>query len=256
MEDTVQKVLSILEKDDGRTFDKKKEEIINYLKGQEDTLLAQRLLDIAIDDENGKMIKERFWSFGEKMEKNKGVILRKVMDADIDKFLELQMENAISRSMMKDESYRNLLWNEHIEYKSMMFSIETDGEYVGYCGIKNVTQEKWEIVIEILNQWQHSGIGYKAIVIMLNEIKKRLAVSEFRVRISPENYMSQGLFEKLGAKPNGISEFLLHKEDDILRCEEENMHMLDEDMIELANKFNVEPKKLLSHVLEYKLVWM
>lgn len=30
---------------------------------------------------------------------------------------------------------------------------------------------------------------------------------------------------------------------------------LDERMQELAKKFNVEPRKLLSHVLEYKLTW-
>ncbi len=35
--------------------------------------------------------------------------------------------------------------------------------------------------------------------IMLDEIKNRLNVSEFRVRIDVENYPSQRLFEKLGA---------------------------------------------------------
>ena len=39
------------------------------------------------------------------------------------------------------------------------------------------------------------------------------------------------------------------------KCEEENLHLIDEDVIALAQKFNVEPRKLLSHVLEYKLVW-
>ena len=91
--------------------------------------------------------------------------------------------------------------------------------------------------------------------IMLDEIKNRLNVSEFRVRIDAENYPSQRLFEKLGAEPNGISEFLLHEEADIRRCEEENIHLLDERIQKLAKQFNVEPRKLLSHVLEYKLTW-
>ena len=66
---------------------------------------------------------------------------------------------------------------------------------------------------------------------------------------------SQKLFEKLGAEPNGISEFLLHEEADIRRCEEENIHLLDKRIQELAKQFNIEPRKLLSHVLEYKLMW-
>lgn len=157
--------------------------------------------------------------------------------------------------MLKEEAYRNMLWNEHIEYKALMFSIIVNNEYVGYCGIKNTTHEQWEIAIEILNEWKHKGIGYKAISVMLDEIKNRLNVSEFRVRIDVKNYPSQKLFEKLGAEPNGISEFMLHGESDIIRCEEENIYMIDNRMLELAKKFNVEPRRLLSHVLEYKLAW-
>ena len=41
MENTIQKVSDILESNDGRTFEEKKQEVINYLKGQEDTLLAE-----------------------------------------------------------------------------------------------------------------------------------------------------------------------------------------------------------------------
>lgn len=255
MEDSVQKVLDIFEKDDGRTFEIKKEEAIRYLKNQEDTLLAERLLDVATSDEVGRRFKERFWQRGERLGEKNGIVLRKVQDTDKDIFIELQKENAVAKSMMKEEAYRNMLWNEHIEYKALTCSIEVDGKYVGYCGIKNMAHEQWEIAIEILKHWNHKGIGYVAVSMMLDEIKQRLDITEFRVRIDPDNYASQGLFEKLGAVPNGISEFMLHKEEDINRCEDENIHLIDDKMIELANKFNVEPRKLLSHVLEYKLVW-
>ena len=89
---------------------------------------------------------------------------------------------------------------------------------------------------------------------MLSEIRQRLAVCEFRIRIDPGNTASQKLFEKLGAVPNGISEFLLHGEDELARCEEENLQYLDDNMVALAEKFGVEPRKLLSHVLEYRIV--
>lgn len=255
IEDSIHKVMDIIEKEDGRTFEEKKKEAINFLKDKENTLLAERLIDIATNDEMGKKIYKKFWAMGECIITENEIILRKVQDSDKHIFIELQKENNIVKSMMKEEAYRNMLWNEHIEYKALMFSIVVDNEYVGYCGIKNTTHEQWEIAIEILNKWKHKGIGYRAISVMLDEIKNRLNVSEFRVRIDAENYPSQRLFEKLGAEPNGISEFLLHEEADIRRCEEENIHLLDERIQKLAKQFNVEPRKLLSHVLEYKLMW-
>ena len=255
IEDSIHKVMNIIEKEDGRTFEEKKKEAINFLKDKENTLLAERLIDIATNDEMGKKIYKKFWAMGECIITENEIILRKVQDSDKDIFIELQKENNIVKSMMKEEAYRNMLWNEHIEYKALMFSVIVDNEYAGYCGIKNTTHEQWEIAIEILNKWKHKGIGYRAISVMLDEIKNRLNVSEFCVRIDAENYPSQRLFEKLGAEPNGISEFLLHEEADIRRCEEENIHLLDERIQELAKQFNVEPRKLLSHVLEYKLMW-
>ena len=72
----------------------------------------------------------------------------------------------------------------------------------------------------------------------------------------PDNYASQALFEKLGAEPNGISEFWIHDEESIRKCEEENLHLIDEKLCKVAKKFEVEPRKLLSHVLEYKLRWI
>ena len=255
IEDSIHKVMNIIEKEDGRTFEEKKKEAINFLKDKENTLLAERLIDIATNDEMGKKIYKKFWAMGECIITENEIILRKVQDSDKHIFIELQKENNIVKSMMKEEAYRNMLWNEHIEYKALMFSVIVDNEYAGYCGIKNTTHEQWEIAIEILNKWKHKGIGYRAISVMLDEIKSRLNVSEFRARIDAENCPSQRLFEKLGAEPNGISEFLLHEEADIRRCEEENIHLLDERIQELAKQFNVEPRKLLSHVLEYKLMW-
>lgn len=116
-------------------------------------------------------------------------------------------------------------------------------------------EEKKCEVIELLKCWKKQGIGYKAIKAMLTELKERLNINEFRIKVEPDNYASQRLFEKLGAVPYGIVEFMLHKEKDIIRCEEENMDAIDAKLVTVAEKFGVEPRKLLSHVLEYELKW-
>ena len=254
-ENTLQKVLDILEADDGRSFEEKKQAAIKYLENQEDTLLAEKVLKTAIDDENGKNTKEKFWKVGNIKKSDAHVCIKEVNETDREWFLELQKETCIMKSMLKEECYRIMLWNEHVQDKTMMFTIEVDGEYAGYCGINNLARENWEIAIELKKRFHNKGVGYTAISIMLTEIKSRLGRDMFRVKIDSDNYASQSLFEKLGAVPFGIAECMLHREDDIIRCEEENLDAIDEKLIQLAEKFKVEPRKLLSHVLEYELKW-
>ena len=86
-------------------------------------------------------------------------------------------------------------------------------------------------------------------------MKSRVQKREFRVKIDSDNYASQGLFEKLGAVPYGIAEFMLHKEEDIRKCRRWDVFLLDDKLMEVAEKSGVEPRKLLSHVLEYRLEW-
>ena len=251
-EDVLQKVLDILEAEDDRSFDEKKAEAIAYLQDKEDSLLAERLLRRACDEEEGRRIKERFWECGVILISD-NVILRDVEEQDKQGFMLLQEQYAPFKSMLREEAYRSMLWNEHTNGKALMCSIIFDGTYVGYCGIQNIAQEVLEISVEILKAWTGKGIGYLAIKEMLRVIKERIGATEFRVRIDPGNIASQKLFEKLGAVPNGISKHLLYDKDEIRRCEEENVELIDEALITVAEKFGVEPRKLLSHVLEYKI---
>lgn len=255
MENTIQKVADILESNDGRTFEEKKQEVINYLKGQEDTLLAEHLLKTAINEERAERWKEKFWESGDTLPGTEYMVLRKVCETDKVGFINLQKETSVLRSMLKEEVYCNMLWNEHTQKKSLMITIEVNGEYAGYCGINNLAQEHLEIAIELLKKWRHKGIGYIAISTLLSEIKSRMHINEFRVKIEPTNYASQRLFEKLGAVPYEIVEFMWHGETDILNCEKETVKSIDDKLIKVASKFNVDSRKLLNCVLEYKLDW-
>lgn len=256
VETIVQEVLDILDKDDGKTFDEKKKIILQYLRSHKETEnMADVLADFALADMKGEQIKDTFWKLGHVICQDPSIVLRKVEDLDRDAFLIMQLEYSPMKYMLAEESYRELLWKEHLSEESLMLSIEKNGTYIGYCGIKNTSQHPWEIAIELLPQWTKRGIGPIAISAMLDAIKARLDMSIFRVRIDPGNSSSQKLFERLGAVPNGISEYLIHDQSIIEACEENNLHLIDEDTIALAVKFGVEPRKLLSHILEYTLFW-
>ena len=166
-----------------------------------------------------------------------------------------QVREAYQKLMLNEESYRNALWKDHCGEKSLMLSIILDDQYIGYCGIKNTAQEPWEIAIELYKKWTNHGLGRIAISAMLDAMVIRLGVRQFRVRIDPSNHASQKLFEKMGAQPNGVSEYLILDQKELEKVEKENLNLIDAATVALADKFGVEPRKLLSHVLEYTLSW-
>ena len=251
----LQEVLDILEADDGKSFEEKKEAAVNRLRTCQDEFVAETLADFAVADIVGLQLQNEFWKSGAVFYGDEHVALRRVQDVDRDAFIEIQREYSVMKEMLREEAYCNLVWNEHTESKTLMFSILKDGKYVGYCGIKNISHKHWEIVIEIQKEWTRQGIGPIAISAMLNEIKSRSGVTQYRVRIDPANQASQKMFEKLGAVPNGLSELWIHDEEALAQCEKDNLHQIDGQITELAKKFGVAPQKLLSHVLEYTLSW-
>jgi RimJ/RimL family protein N-acetyltransferase len=148
------------------------------------------------------------------------------------------------------------MWETHIAENTANYSIfdKTSGEYVGYCGIKNLTQDNWEIAIGLLKKFQGKGYGYNALVLMFNALKNLTGTRVYRSRVDSDNYASQGLMKKLGARPNGISEMFLHG-DELIRFQEENKDLIDDRIIGVANEFGVAPIDLLGHVLEYRIEW-
>lgn len=230
-------------------------EIVAHLNQFMTTISTEKLVKAINDHAVGQEIKNRFWSFGSISCKNGEILLRDVLDRDKDGYLQLQQVYSSLRSLLKDERYCDKIWRTHTDHTSLILSILKDGEYVGYCGIKDLVKDPQEIAIELLPRWTHQGIGSAVISAMLDAIKARLGIIDFRVRIDPSNLASQGLFEKLGAKPNGISRLFLHSEEEIRQCEEENLQLIDATLIALSDKFQIKPRTLLSHVLEYTLHW-
>ena len=253
--DTIlQDVLDILEADVEKSIEEKKTSVIAML----DEIIQKSEKNVPAPvgdlDVEAAQFRNIFWSFGKEIPAN-GILLRYVQEKDREDFLNLRKNYAIMESMFKHEELRDSMWREHTEERSLMLSIEQNGTYVGYCGIQDLTKSVWEISIELMPTRLRQGIGFAALTTMLNELKARLWVNSFRIRIEPTNYASQKLFEKLGAIPNGISELWIHDQEALKQLENENQHLINDDLIAVAKKFSVQPQQLLSHVLEYNLFW-
>lgn len=244
----LQSVLDIFASEDGKSFKEKKEMAINLLRS------AGAAEDLVTEEHSAVRTKNAFWSSGETICADMGVTLRKVCEADRDGFIALQRVYSLTKSMLKNEAYCDIVWEEHLDNKALMFSIVQNDAYLGYCGIKDLTQTPWEIVIELQPEKTKQGIGYAAVTAMLDSMRNRLGACQYRIRIEPTNYASQRLFEKLGAEPNGLSELWIHDTQTLKDIEEDNLHLIDDNLISVARKFSVEPRLLLSHVLEYSLL--
>jgi RimJ/RimL family protein N-acetyltransferase len=190
------------------------------------------------------------------LNENDKIELRAVSEQDFENFMAVSYENSAMKSAFKDDVFKMDMWETHIAENTANYSIfdKTSGEYVGYCGIKNLTQDNWEIAIELLKKFQGKGYGYNALVLMFNALENLTGVSVYRSRVDSDNYASQGLMKKLGARPNGIGEMFLHG-DELIRFQEENKDLIDDRIIGIANEFGVEPIDLLGHVLEYRIEW-
>ena len=252
---TLQDVLDLLEADDGKSFEEKKDAAIQLLSKTKDEHLANTLVGLEAAERSVVKVKEMFWASGNFASSDETITLRPVNNSDREGFLDIQREYSVMKTMLKEEIYCDMVWKEHTEDKSIMCAILKDGGYIGYCGVNNITLEPWEIAIEIKPEWTKRGIGAIAVRAMLDQFKLRLGVVTFKIRIDPSNYSSQKMFERLGAVPNGIAELWIHDQEMLEKCEEDNLHYIDDKIIAVAKKFGVEPRKLLSHVLEYSLLW-
>lgn len=184
------------------------------------------------------------------------VILKAVSDEDYSDYMEVSYECSVMKSAFKEEDFKKDLWESFLEDTAANYSIfdKVNGEYVGYCGIKNLKAENWELAVELLGKYRHQGYGYHALVAMLNALTALTGRSIYRSRVDSDNYASQNLMKKLGAKPNGISEMFIHGEE-LQKFQEENSNLIDDKLMTLADEFDVVPIDLIGHVLEFRIDW-
>lgn len=88
---------------------------------------------------------------------------------------------------------------------------------------------------------------------MLNKLTEQYDKKEFYAKIEPDNFVSQFLFEKLGAIPAGVTKDYEISNKRAEQFIEMHQYLLDERMQLIAKKFNIEPNMLLTHLLVYEL---
>lgn len=191
--------------------------------------------------------------------KDRMAVLRPIQVADADFYVSVKAQYSMMyRSLMHMGKVGNkdLLMADLFKPESFYCIIENskDGTPVGYIGVKDTRVDIWEVAIELDGQFTHQGFGSQSIQLFLNEMHRITGKSEYRALVETDNLPSQKCFEKLGARLIGLCNGpILKLEEEKKRFEEKNLNLIDDNMKKLATRLEVEPRTLLSHVLDYWL---
>lgn len=187
------------------------------------------------------------------------VILRPVIKSDADFYVSVQVQYSLMYQgivRLKQNLNEGLLLTDLCQPETFFCVIldAASGTSVGYIGLKDTRIEPWEIGIELDGQYTQKGYGSRSIRLFLNEVHRITGNPEYQARVDAANIPSQKCFEKLGARLAGLCDGPFLKMPDEKKCfEDRHVDLIDDNMRKLAQRLEVEPRKLLSHVLDYRL---
>lgn len=191
--------------------------------------------------------------FGEIVAEGDKIILGVPKLEEKEKYLAVNSEYSCVKKAFEDEKFREETWKDFVSDNSFVCSIydKKSRDYVGYCSVKSLVKDDWELAIELLPDACHKGYGTEALPLLMQALHELTGRRYYRARVEIDNHASQGLMKKLGATPNGISEFLLHGEE-IERFQEEYKDMVTDEIRAVAAEFCMDAEDILGYVLEYR----
>ena len=233
-------------------------------KEEADALLDSAEADILsiieeIDKKNGKIPegepdRSKIPDTGEILAENELVVLKMIDLSEYDSYIDVSYECSLFKDKYIDETYKKSQWESFLVDHSVVTSIydKHTGDYVGYCSVKDIRAKDWEIAIEEKMDYRGKGYGYNAISLLVDKLTELTGQRFYRAVIDIDNFASQNLFKKLGAYPDGISEFLLHGKE-LEEFQKENLDVIDDNIRRVADEFCTDPEDLIGHVLEYRI---
>lgn len=156
-----------------------------------------------------------------------------------------------------DPEYREVYLKQITDKNTFFVAIirKGDSAYLGYIGLKDTSANLWEFCVELLPEYCNGGYGYDAVKLFLKRVSAVTGneSQQFMALVETDNIPSQKLMLKLGGRLIDIYDYTFYDEALAESFEEEHLGEITEHMIELAEELMVEPRKLLSHVLDYRI---
>ena len=188
------------------------------------------------------------------------LVLRAPMDEDKLKYIDTfgSIHPLLAAEYHRNEALMQSYWKESVKGEASLccsICMKDGGDFVGYCSVEKLSKRPLEVGINLLPEFQAHGFGPEAIIAFMESIQKAAGPMDFVAVIEPENVNSQKMFRRLGFKPERIATLFIKDPDD-LRCFEDmrlqGLGEIPEGLLDLAEEFGVEPRRLLSHVLVFR----
>ena len=189
--------------------------------------------------------------------KDDQIVLKRPNETDKNEFYRLFLEDEIFEELNKFVDVTQAAEEElHGENRLICWIYNRDsGIFLGYCCIDNISNELPEIGIKLLKTVQNKGFGTRALRLLTQMFSQKTGVNIFRSRVVSDNYACQHVMDKLGAAFVGLSTVI----EDTSEVSQTYLRKLeamfseedDEKLTNVAAKYNVDPKMLFSHNLEF-----
>lgn len=228
-----------------------------------DALINQELQNL--QDELKKLAQKsggKAWDFSKEKKQpvfaEDDVLELKPLTSDyLDLYIKTRVEYTYAPKYYSDPVNRGYILSEFNQEEAFFLAVvrKSDNAYMGYVGLKDTTSNLWEFSIELLPEYCKQGNGYRAIKCFLKKVSEITGndKQQFMALVEVDNIPSQKLMLKLGGRLIDIYDYIFHDEERAEQFEEEHLGEITDHMIELAEELMVEPRKLLSHVLDYRI---
>lgn len=202
------------------------------------------------------------WDFSEEKHTptfafNDTLLLKPLTEEYHDLYIKTRAEHAYNSGFYLKQKNRSVVLCELKQEQSLFMAVvrQADNAYIGYVGLKDTSKNLWEFCIELLPEYCNQGYGCTAVKLFLKKVSEITGndKQQFMALVEVDNIPSQKLMLKLGGRLIDIYDFIFHDEERAEKFEEEHLNEITEHMIELAEELMIEPRKLLSHVLDYRI---
>lgn len=188
------------------------------------------------------------------------LVLRAPADEDAPKYIDAfgNVNPLLAAEYRRNASLMQSYWEEGIKGEASLccsICMKDGGDFVGYCSVEKLSKRPLEVGINLLPELQAHGFGPEAISAFTESIQRAAGPMDFIAVIEPENVNSQKMFRWLGFKPERIVTLFIKDPDDLRRFEDmrlQGLGEIPEGLLDLAEEFDVQPRKLLSHVLVFR----
>lgn len=229
---------------EGENFQIGKQEVLARLKGM-----------ITKNESSGG------WDFsrekaGHIFSENSMIRLRPFSDGDETFYFHIREQYRIFEKNIPEEELITSYWAATQKNSVFYCVIEraSDHTEIGYIALKDTSKELWEIAVELDQAYCRQGYGATAILLFLHKVKEITAKNQFQFLVEVDNIPCQNCMKKVNARLAGIQNLAFDTEAEAELFEEENLYMITDHIKALAEALHIASRKLLSHVLDYRLI--